>query len=127
MDIFNLLKSRDKTTKKAIKARNNLAVGIIDNLDSANRMTRVVFADAHTRWNKAEEKQLVDTFQKHVANEGVAYPLLGKEVRKEILRKTARDLGRTPSAIRIRLTSLGQYPQRKNLTAKDLKGLGKKA
>lgn len=127
MDIFNLLKSRDKTTKKATKARNNLAVGIIDNLDSANRMTRVVFADAHTRWNKTEEKQLVDTFQKHVASEGVAYPLLGKEVRKEILRKTARDLGRTPSAIRIRLTSLGQYPQRKNLTAKDLKGLGKKA
>lgn len=123
MNLLQLLKLRDKQSKAAQEARNKIAVSVITNVDTSHGIARVISAKAHKAWDKQQEDLLVKSFKEHVTATGKAYPLLSKEDRLVVLRKTATDLQRSTTAVKIRLDSLNELPRRKDVTADDLKAL----
>ncbi len=121
MNIFDLIKARDKLGKKATALRDDLAKKTIDEIDSSHRMTRVIFPVAHKRWTSVQEKALVAAFTKFAKEEDKAYQLLSAELQLKIIRQVAQEVKRTPEAVRIRLRQLNKLPLRSKLKPQDLK------
>lgn len=110
MQISKLLKIQHKDTNKAAAAREALAVSVIDNVNSAQGIARVVHPRAFKSWSKKEERNLVDTFKSTIRKEGVVYVTLTQTKRQELIQKVASETGRSPYSILARLKSLGVYP-----------------
>lgn len=107
MNMLKLLKNQQKTSAKAVALREQLAQGVITQIDSAHAMVRVVHANAHRTWTKKEETLAIQVFRDILKARGTKYQLLNDEARLEVLRKTAQKVGRSTEAVRLRLTNLG--------------------
>ncbi len=110
MQISKLLKIQHKDTNKAAAAREALAVSVIDNVNSAQGIARVVHSRAFKPWNKKEERALVETFNSAVKKAGVKFVTLNQTQREVLIQKVASESGRSPFAVLGRLKSLGAYP-----------------
>lgn len=110
MKIAKLLKIQHKDSPKAAAARNQIAVDVIDNVDSANAIARVVHARSNTRWSPADEKLLLSSFAEAVKDAGRDFEFLNRKQRKVVLQQTASGVKRSTIAAKIRLKALGEYP-----------------
>lgn len=110
MKISKLLKIQFKNTAKADATRNSIAVSVIDNIDSAHAIARVVHAKSNVRWTTADEKLLITNFNKAVKTAGRDFTLMNKQQRLVVLQEAASSVQRSTFAAKIRLKALGAYP-----------------
>lgn len=110
MKIAKLLKIQHKDTPKAEAARQAIAVAVIDNVDSAHAITRVVHAKSNTRWTASDEKLLVASFAEAVKDAGRDFEFLNRKQRKVVIQQAASSVKRSTVATKIRLKALGEYP-----------------
>lgn len=110
MQISKLLKIQHKDTTKAAAAREALAVSIIDSVNSAQGIARVVHQRAFRTWSKKEERALSDEFAAAVKKSGAKYVTLNQTQREVLIQKVASEVGRSPLAVLNRLKSSGAYP-----------------
>ena len=110
MKIAKLLKIQHKDSPKAVAARNQIAVDVIENVDSAHAIARVVHGRSNTRWSAADEKLLLSGFAEAVKEAGRDFEFLNRKQRKVVLQQTASGVKRSTIATKIRLKALGEYP-----------------
>ena len=110
MKIAKLLKIQHKDSPKAAAARNQIAVDVIKNVDSAHAIARVVHGRSNTRLSAADEKLLLSGFAEAVKEAGRDFEFLNRKQRKVVLQQAASGVKRSTIATKIRLKALGEYP-----------------
>ena len=94
MKIAKLLKIQHKDSPKAAAARNQIAVDVIKNVDSAHAIARVVHGRSNTRLSAADEKLLLSGFAEAVKEAGRDFEFLNRKQRKVVLQQAASGVKR---------------------------------
>lgn len=124
MNILKLIHAGSKNSHKAIATKLSLAENVIINIDSSNAMARVVHPSSHRHWCPDQEAQLKKAFDKTLLSNKVSvYKDLTSKGRVNLMRVVANEVGRSPTAVRIRLLSLGVIETRTQQNANILQTL----
>ena len=124
MNILKFIKNRNSTSVKDVARNNEILDGLVTDIDSAQRIARVLHTKAHSSWTKAADKSLIAAFEKHLGTD--TYALLKPEERHALIRRVANDVSRSPDAVLIRLRPTGRLKVKGNSKA-TLKAIAAKA
>lgn len=105
MNILKFIKGHNSTNKKDVERNQQVLNDIALNIDSTQRVARVLHTKAYNTWTPAADKNLVEAFKKQLGRD--TYSLLTPKQRHELLRRVANDVCRSPEAIVLRLRPTG--------------------
>ena len=126
MNILKFIKGRNSTTAKDVERNNQVLDGLVTEIDSAQRIARVLHTEAYTPWSNADNKDLVNAFKKRLGTDN--YGLLTPDDRQHLIRLVANDVNRSPAAVLLRLRPTGLIKVKGNSkkTLKDIQDKAKK-
>ena len=124
MNILKFIKNRNSTSVKDVARNNEILDGLVTDIDSAQRIARVLHTKAYNEWTPSENKKLVEAFKKQLGRD--TYSLLSPDDRHSLIRRVANDVSRSPEAVLIRLRPTGLIKVKGNSKA-TLKAIAAKA
>lgn len=124
MNILKFIKGFGSTAKKDVERNQKVLENLVVNIDSAQRVARVLHTKAYNPWSSSDRTALETAFKKQLGTD--VYALLKPSERQDLIRRVANDVSRSPDAVLIRLRNAGLVKVKGNSKA-TLKAIADKA
>lgn len=105
MNILKFIKGFGSTAKKDVERNQKVLENLAVNIDSAQRVARVLHTKAYNPWSANDNAALQTAFKKQLGTD--VYALLKPSERQDLIRRVANDVSRSPEAVVIRLRPTG--------------------
>lgn len=105
MNILKFIKGFGSTAQKDVERNQKILKNLAINIDSAQRVARVLHTKAYNPWSNSDVSALEAAFKNRLGTD--VYALLKPSARQELIRQVANDLGRSPESVIIRLRPTG--------------------